>query len=41
MIIRATVEYNGLIPGKFNVGKGSHKTDIEYGNAGVIFNYVP
>ena len=41
MIIRATVEYNGLIPEKFNVEKGSHKTDVEYGNVGAIFDYVP
>ena len=41
MIIRATVEYNGLIPEKFNVVQGSHKTDVEYGNIGTVFDYVP
>lgn len=41
MIVRATVEYNGLIPEKFNVVKGSHKTDVEYGNVGAVFDYVP
>ena len=41
MIVRATIEYNGLIPEKFNVEKGSHKTDVEYGNVGAVFEYVP
>ena len=41
MIIRATVEYNGLIPEKFDVVKGSHKTDVEYGNVGTVFEYLP
>ncbi|MDO5070477.1 MAG: trehalase family glycosidase [Neisseria zoodegmatis] len=41
MIIRATVEYNGLIPEKFNVVEGSHKTDVEYGNVGTVFEYLP
>ena len=41
MIIRATVEYNGLIPEKFNVVAGTHKTDVEYGNVGAVFEYVP
>lgn len=41
MIVRATVEYNGLIPEKFNVVQGSHKTNVEYGNVGAVFDYVP
>ena len=41
MIVRATVEYNGLIPEKFNVEKGSHKTNVEYGNVGAVFEYLP
>lgn len=40
-IVRATVEYNGLIPEKFNVEYSSHKTDVEYGNVGAVFDYVP
>ncbi len=40
-IVRATVEYNGLIPEKFNVEHSSHKTDVEYGNVGAVFDYVP
>ncbi|SSY71110.1 trehalase family glycosidase [Alysiella crassa] len=40
-IVRATVEYNGLIPEKFNVEQSSHKTNVEYGNVGAVFDYVP
>ena len=41
MLVRATVEYNGLITEKFNVQKASHKVDAEYGNVGAAFEYVP
>ena len=41
MIVRAAVEYNGLITEKFNVQKASHKVDAEYGNVGAAFEYVP
>ncbi len=37
MLVRATVEYNGLITEKFNVQKASHKVDAEYGNVGAAF----
>ncbi|MDO4905468.1 MAG: trehalase family glycosidase [Lautropia sp.] len=41
MMVRASVEYNGLITEKFNVEKSSHKVDVEYGNVGASFEYVP
>lgn len=41
MVVRAAVEYNGLITEKFNVESGSHKVDAEYGNVGALFEYVP
>ena len=41
MLVRAAVEYNGLITEKFNVEKQSHKVDAEYGNVGARFEYVP
>lgn len=41
MLVRAAVEYNGLITEKFNVEKESHKVDAEYGNVGARFEYVP
>ncbi|MDO5102981.1 MAG: trehalase family glycosidase [Lautropia sp.] len=41
MVVRAAVDYNGLIPEKFNVERASHKVDAEYGNVGAVFEYVP
>ena len=41
MLVRAAVEYNGLITEKFNVENRSHKVDAEYGNVGARFEYVP
>ncbi len=41
MLVRAAVEYNGLITEKFNVEKASHRVDAEYGNVGARFEYVP
>lgn len=41
MLVRAAVEYNGLITEKFNVEKQSHKVNAEYGNVGALFEYVP
>ena len=41
MLVRAAVEYNGLITEKFNVENRSHKVDAEYGNVGARFEYLP
>ncbi len=40
-IVSTAVNYNGLIPEKFNVLESSHKTDVEYGNVGAKFKYIP
>jgi len=41
LIVKTAVNYNGLIPEKFDVNKCTHKTDVEYGNVGTQFKYVP
>ena len=41
MIIQTTVHYNGMIPEKFDAGQASHKTNVEYGNVGAVFEYLP
>ncbi|MDO4233011.1 MAG: trehalase family glycosidase, partial [Lautropia sp.] len=41
MLVRAAVDYNGLITEKFNVEAASHKVDAEYGNVGARFSYIP
>jgi len=41
LIVKAAVNYNGLIPEKFNVEECTHQVDVEYGNVGTNFKYVP
>lgn len=41
MIIINAIEYNGVIPEKFDVVRGTYKIDVEYGNVGSDFKYVP
>jgi alpha,alpha-trehalase len=41
LIVKTAVNYNGLIPEKFNVKECTHKTNVEYGNVGTVFKYVP
>tara|TARA_B110000977_G_scaffold140632_1_gene178534 strand:- start:136 stop:1995 length:1860 start_codon:yes stop_codon:yes gene_type:complete len=41
VIVKTVVNYNGLIPEKLNVVTCTHKTDVEYGNVGAVFKYVP
>ena len=40
LIVRTVVNYNGLIPEKFNVNTCTHIVDVEYGNVGTSFKYV-
>ena len=40
LMVKTAVNYNGLIPEKFDVNKCSHKVDVEYGNVGAHFKYV-
>ncbi|MDH7445372.1 trehalase family glycosidase [Aquimarina sp. 2201CG14-23] len=41
MITKNAVDFNGVIPEKYDVDKGSYKIDVEYGNVGSDFKYVP
>ncbi len=39
-ILRNAVDYNGMIPEKFDVVKRSHEVFAEYGNVGTKFDYI-
>lgn len=39
-IIRAYVNYHGVVPEKFNVVTGSHRVNVEYGNVGTEFKML-
>ncbi|CAO3635184.1 unnamed protein product [Cunninghamella echinulata] len=41
MITKAFVDFNGVVPEKFDVVSLSHKVQVEYGNVGTDFKYVP
>lgn len=41
MIVKAFVEFNGVVPEKFDVVALSHRVDAEYGNVGTDFRMVP
>ncbi|WP_103069932.1 trehalase family glycosidase [Aquimarina sediminis] len=41
MITINAIDYNGVIPEKFDVVRGTYKIDVEYGNVGSDFKYVP
>jgi alpha,alpha-trehalase len=41
IIVKTAVDYNGLIPEKFDVLKCTHKITVEYGNVGDTFKYIP
>ncbi|MDO5979432.1 trehalase family glycosidase [Flavivirga spongiicola] len=40
LIVKTAVNYNGLIPEKFDVNTCTHQVDVEYGNVGTNFKYV-
>ncbi|AUP78896.1 trehalase family glycosidase [Flavivirga eckloniae] len=40
LIVKTVVNYNGLIPEKFDVNSCTHEVDVEYGNVGTNFKYV-
>ncbi|KAJ3339335.1 alpha,alpha-trehalase nth1 [Gonapodya sp. JEL0774] len=40
-ITKAFVDYNGVVPEKFDVVDMTHKVDVEYGNVGTDFKFVP
>ncbi|KAI8889544.1 glycoside hydrolase family 37 protein [Backusella circina FSU 941] len=41
IITKSFVEFNGVVPEKFDVVGLSHKVEVEYGNVGVDFKFVP
>jgi len=40
MITRNAVDYNGVIPEKYDVVSATHKVFAEYGNVGTEFDYI-
>ncbi|KAI7867253.1 trehalase-domain-containing protein [Spinellus fusiger] len=40
-ITKSFVDFNGVVPEKFDVVSLSHKVHVEYGNVGTDFKYVP
>jgi len=40
-ITKAFVDFNGVVPEKFDVVSLTHKVEVEYGNVGVDFKFVP
>jgi alpha,alpha-trehalase len=40
-ITKSFVDFNGVVPEKFDVVSLTHKVEVEYGNVGVDFKYVP
>ncbi|KAF8519554.1 alpha,alpha-trehalase-neutral trehalase [Gautieria morchelliformis] len=41
MMTTAFVDFNGVVPEKFDAVKLSHLVDAEYGNQGIDFKYIP
>ncbi|KAG0199312.1 alpha,alpha-trehalase nth1 [Mortierella sp. GBA30] len=40
-ITKAFVDFNGVVPEKFDVVQMTHKVEVEYGNVGVDFKFIP
>jgi alpha,alpha-trehalase len=40
-ITKAFVDFNGVVPEKFDVVTLNHKINVEYGNVGTDFKYIP
>lgn len=40
-ITKSFVDFNGVVPEKYDVVGMTHKVQVEYGNVGVDFKYVP
>ncbi|KAI7906734.1 neutral trehalase [Cokeromyces recurvatus] len=40
-ITKSFVDFNGVVPEKYDVVGMTHKVEVEYGNVGVEFKYVP
>jgi neutral trehalase len=40
-ITKSFVDFNGVVPEKYDVVSSSHQVQVEYGNVGTDFKYVP
>lgn len=40
-ITKSFVDFNGVVPEKYDIVGMTHKVEVEYGNVGVDFKYVP
>lgn len=40
-MIKAFIGFNGVVPEKFDIVGMTHQVQVEYGNVGVDFKYVP
>lgn len=40
-IVKAFVNFNGVVPEKFDVVSMNHKVHVEYGNVGTDFKLIP
>ncbi|OAQ33094.1 glycoside hydrolase family 37 protein [Linnemannia elongata AG-77] len=40
-ITKAFVDFNGVVPEKFDIVNMTHKVQVEYGNVGVDFKFIP
>ncbi|KAF9187810.1 alpha,alpha-trehalase nth1 [Haplosporangium sp. Z 11] len=40
-ITKAFVDFNGVVPEKFDIVNMTHKVEVEYGNVGVDFKFIP
>jgi alpha,alpha-trehalase len=41
MITKSFMDFNGVVPEKFDVVSLNHKVDAEYGNQGIDFEFIP
>ena len=41
MITKAFVDFNGVVPEKFDVVTLNHQVNVEYGNVGIDFKFIP
>ncbi|KAF8943329.1 alpha,alpha-trehalase nth1, partial [Entomortierella lignicola] len=40
-ITKSFVDFNGVVPEKFDVVNMTHRVQVEYGNVGVDFKFIP
>lgn len=40
-ITKSFVDFNGVVPEKFDIVNMTHKVQVEYGNVGVDFKFIP